>query len=631
MRTWVMIALSFVGFASWGVGCAPSTSPMNNLPTRTVSSVATNTSVSIEPNVRYEFPLEVQEEPSKPPSGTLIEVQQKSLFRAPDRYDPKERFVAIIENGQCDVWEIKSGLYMGQVPKARCSHWRESGFEKYSPNRQYQIDISSSVVKLVSRAAPNQPRVLNDLCGAACGPIIASRWNPNSTKIALARKEDARILVFDVQSATMEIALALQQDERVIEDQIGWGTEGLVVATYRSNSIYKLNLYRWPSLQENPIVKEVVRRDLVPGTPFETIPLRLEPFGRFYMHTNKLISSNDTNIMLSEVTMTNRFVLKFDLKRSAVTENKQKENTVDPTGTWLAHKWPVWEVLKTDRSNVEAWWFFTSPQCRMQGDTKTHGKYDASVFARVSDANCTRIVDSSGCKVIDVPKEKCIPRKVNPIDPSGRWKGINERSIQRLSDNEILNYVYLSYRTEAGVYDGTYVIALNRYYWRLGDDPLSSPIVLQNEHLAYLFYHPNLVEDFFAGRSVAPPHAIKERVGMPPSIELLGHEVKGDKLTLRVKAHDGGDGVSMIRRWVDTTMPYREPVPIASEQEAAVVFEFKKRRWPCHKGSIYNCDNAPVWADESVSVQACNNSGLMCSPMISCTWNRENDKVTCHA
>jgi hypothetical protein len=183
-------------------------------------------------------------------------------------------------------------------------------------------------------------------------------------------------------------------------------------------------------------------------------------------------------------------------------------------------------------------------------------------------------------------------------DSDKRWQGTGKNSVRRLTDKEEL--IFDDKRcahTAAGVYDCK-LAGMPTKAFLLGTDPLTAPVI-QAAQVAQLYYHPNLVEDFFSGNAVAPGPATQGPVGLPPRLEKTAvRYLDGQTPNLEVTllAHDGGDGVSGVKVWVDgMPLPLAQPVALAAEQPTPVSLDI------------------PAATCAHVGVQACNVLGHVCS------------------
>jgi hypothetical protein len=189
------------------------------------------------------------------------------------------------------------------------------------------------------------------------------------------------------------------------------------------------------------------------------------------------------------------------------------------------------------------------------------------------------------------------------MDSGKRWQGTGKDSLRRLSDNEelIFDNQHCAH-TKAGAYNCMRKGTLRNFL--LGTDPLSAPVI-RGVQVAHLFYQPNLIEDFFDGKPVPISPAATGPVGLPPRLEKTAvRYLDGQTPNLEVTllAHDGGDGVSGARVWVDgAPLVLDKPLALPAEQPTAVALSI------------------PPTTCAQVSLQACNSPGLMCSLTVEVT------------
>jgi WD40 repeat protein len=107
--------------------------------------------------------------------------------------------------------------------------------------------------------------------------------------------------------------------------------------------------------------------------------------------------------------------------------------------------------------------------------------------------------------------------------------------------------------TPQGVWDGDDKGAVSRQIvYRLGRR-LDSADLLTHDQLGDAFYHPGLLRDFFAGRSVDPPPSVAQGVGPPPGVEIVaapGGVVDADRAQVCIRAVDRGGGLAGV--WMTT-------------------------------------------------------------------------------
>jgi hypothetical protein len=185
-------------------------------------------------------------------------------------------------------------------------------------------------------------------------------------------------------------------------------------------------------------------------------------------------------------------------------------------------------------------------------------------------------------------------------DPSGRWKGVGPRSIERLSDHVVLVYDDAGLHTESGHFDTLGAAA--RTTFALGDDPRNAPI-FRADRLQPLLHHPKLAEEFFGGAPLIGP---LEVIAKPPTLALTKSEVLADRVRLVVAA---GEGTKTIRTWRDGLVaPSGEIVPAASNTiEIPIAHVPSKAPRSCVTVAVYACNDSsctpPVRAQHCVDAK----------------------------
>ncbi len=92
------------------------------------------------------------------------------------------------------------------------------------------------------------------------------------------------------------------------------------------------------------------------------------------------------------------------------------------------------------------------------------------------------------------------------LDPTWRWSVLTSNRVMRMLDGQELWFDDAGALLDSGLYEGR-PAALSGVMYRLGEDPLSSPVV-GAEHVRAVVERKGLVEDFFAGRALSTEPAM---------------------------------------------------------------------------------------------------------------------------
>ena len=267
---------------------------------------------------------------------------------------------------------------------------------------------------------------------------------------------------------------------------------------------------------------------------------------------------------------------------------------------WLKGKYPIWKSIESSdgtAAHQRVWRLHTAPGARELTVTELEDT-PLPAASKVLDDGKTVVAEPTSGDLGPVAEPSTDAAAIEAAtDPSHRFLGTGKNSLRRLADGEELFFEeYGGYRTARGVFDGP-IDVVSRLVFRIGDDPGQGAVV-HGDQVAALFYHPQLVDDFFAGKPLVPA-LLGSSLGLPPRLSALAApELQaGGGMVFHVKAADGGSGVSILRRWVDGR-PVGVPVPITAGQPTDIAVPLSST------------------ACSSVRLYACNQLGYVCSPAL---------------
>lgn len=500
-------------------------------------------------------------------SGRLVMIPQVDFLGgySPEEvgapvFSPNGSFVGQRGKSSCLIWSLKEGVYLGQFGTTTCAGWLPS-----------------------CASAPIQTRSPPQF--QSCRSISIARLSPDSQRVAVACPADPRIYIHDAHDGKLLSTLELSPKHTVKE--LCWGPAGIaayITAVIPDDEITdgrSATVFFFPSLSKTPRHYDL--------DPLLYRSIVLDPLARYYFES---VHAERNGIWL------NAYDLEHDrpglLGWGPLGRYTPVEISLEP-GRWLPGKYPVWEMLEVVSMPIQtvygAWRIFTVPGARgLRRDSFDDQKPEGAF--RVLDDGKT-VVSSPPQQAIAIGKDKSAATA--SVDPSGRFIGTGKNSLRRISDGEELVFNEEGgVRTARGVFDGS-IEEVKDLVFSLGNDPLRAPIV-HGDQVATLLHHPHLMDDFFDNKPVALP-VLAAPLGLPPQLEVVAvREQSGTAfgLALTVRPLDGGDGVSLLRRFVEGH-PDGAPLPARANQSIEVRIDL------------------PLTACSMVRLYACNRPGYVCS------------------
>ena len=551
----------------------------------------------------------------------------------------------------CALWEVKGGSFLGEVPESRCATWQAASVLRLPDDAPDVGDktYGNAEGELGSREGRRSARWKDDSLtlvpapGAApiaitagcaegrCLGVVAAAFSPDGKRLAFARLWSESIQVVDATSGTPLHTLA-HDGKAVLPEQLAWGEHGLVAVLMQvpapavrdkpGDAAVSASAAGADAKQEAPAGEQrrpeadTKDKDTAKGDEEEeperairvTVllwadgqgkarergidrryssvddggQLALDPLGRFLYELRSEHRAQET-------------LTTFDLSRNDPLggvnwdskDGDCDEKTTLMDGHWIPGKWPIWETVEettsecSDDTSYRAWRLLTAPGQRRLRVVEA-GKRDPS-------EGPARAVKDDGKTIVKARGKAAA--ETGAIDAERRWKGTGKGVLKRLADGQELTFEKDGCaRVPGGVFDcGLYLF--EEQVFLLGSDPLSAPVVY-GDQVAHLFYRPGLVDDFFAGKPLAPLPAAAAAVGLPPKLEVLSVQPRADGGPLRVTllATDGGDGVSVARAWLGG-LPLGAPQPIAAGQPSTIRLDVPENR--CREPLLIYACNAP--------------------------------------
>lgn len=557
----------------------------------------------------------------------------------------------------CALWEVKGGSFLGEVPEARCAAWQSASVLRLPDDAPDVGDktYGNSEGQSSSREGRRSARWKDDsltlvpapgaapipiTAGCTEGPclgVIAASFSPDGKRLAFARLWSESIQVVDATSGKPLHSLALD-GKAVLPEQLAWGAHGLVAVLMQvpaavakdkpgdaavsagaagadakkeapageqrspdtdtgdkdkagkdgdddedPERTVRVSVLLWTDGQGKAQERGIDRRY---SSVDDGGQLTLDPFGRFLYELRSQHREPDT-------------LTTFDLSRNdplgGVNWDSKDDDCEEKTtlldGHWIPGKWPIWESVEETTSECSdktyrAWRLLTAPGQRRLRVVEA-GKRDPS-------EGPARTVKDDGRTIVKARGKAAA--ETGAIDAERRWKGKGKGVLKRLADGQELTFEKDGcVRVPGGVFDCALYL-FEEQVFLLGSDPLSAPVVY-GDQVAHLFYRPGLVDDFFAGKPLAPLPAAAAAVGLPPKLEVVSAQPRADGGPLRVTllATDGGDGVSVARAWLGG-LPLGERQPITAGQPSTIQLDVPEKR--CR---------------EPLLIYACNALGAVCS------------------
>jgi len=476
-----------------------------------------------------------------PPTGVLTYVAQKDLPTLPERFEPEGSRVAVIAGG-CDIWDIETGAFVGTSTHSTCvrGSWLAPDNDVQSPDRTIFFDPASNEPSSVRYRKTGLSKALVGDCAKACKRVTVSRFSHDSTRLAIARENEQSVGVYDATNGKSLATLTLPKGQ--VAGAIGWGPDGVTVFAVDGDLHHlgdaarpeKGTLLYWPSLD---------------ATPHAT-PIHLNSFGGAGRWAAYVLDPRGRSLFVTHTTQESKSLRGFRARDGAVLSSLSWQSIkslsiINPEpGRWIPGKFPIWQSVDFimdygGHNSAVATRLLTAPGTRK---ILTIKGTDFSGAYKVAD---------DGVSVFAVKGD----RYTSATDPSGRFLGVDKRTIRRVADGIELTYLETEgcFRTSEGVFDcaNASIAPAASVVFRLGDDAVNAPVV-RGTQLAHVLRQVGLASDFFAGKSVGLAAALKARVGLPPKLRLAEPFVapKSGAVSIKVIAEDAGDGVSAIRVYV---------------------------------------------------------------------------------
>jgi hypothetical protein len=587
----------------------------------------------------------------------LIRVPAKELRALPTRFSKDGRHMAVVdEKAGCLLYSLAEQAYVGSMPEEKCSDWLlapcvaiptdvvgessslhdpsacgfipDGGRSRRMPDGAATVSWKESQLEIRRDAGPAVK--VRAGCGKdGCPEIAAVAPSPDGKHLALGRQAGSRIFVVDVETGKTQKTIKLEENEVILPELLAWGPRGLVAVlgvrdqapesaetdpsenadggeapSDDADAEKKDSSAGVPAVDRDHItaVKMVLWRS--PGGPRKAGmwsyayseasslgTLVLDPLGR-YLLEHRLQRSDGNFITMVEVGEGRE--TRLSLQAEDLGDCTKSELS---DGRWRSGAWPVWETLESVGAHCQpshhAWQLYTAPGRRGVARIELKKKPDDTAV---------RVVKADGKTVVTLQgraaRQAAAEQSDDAIDGGKRWQGTGKNSLKRLSDGEELIFdEHHRAHTAAGAFDCK-LRSFTADVFLLGADPLSAE-VLHADQVAMLFYHPNLVEDFFVGKSVAPNPALKGLHSPPPRLEQKSiRYLDGQQpiLELSLVAHDSGGGISPLRVLVgDAPFATERPIVLSNGTPTPVALAIGKE----------TC--------AEVSIAVCNAQGLLCS------------------
>lgn len=373
------------------------------------------------------------------------------------------------------------------------------------------------------------------------------------------------------------------------------------------------SLYVWSSLTAQPRIHELQDRDLQEAIPRYS-SFYLDPLGRYVLQATGWRSGSA--LRTYDVTSGRLGPLGW-----TVNDNAQPPYSPD-VSRWLPGKFPIWESIDSRGYLVtpnqhRAWRIYSAPGKRALALIDL-GAIEKIPVSKVLDDGVTVVADPTAAAAAGVDLgHGASPTgdagALRAVDPGGRFLATSRSSLRRIADGEELLFLpeheyeeehgpQRSVRTARGVFDGPLAL-VSGLVFRIGEDPARAAVV-RGDQLASVLYHPGLLDDFFDGKPVSQP-LLGVPLGLPPRLlEVAPVEVQPDGLIFHVRAEDGGDGATSIRRWVDDR-PAGEALAITAGQPVTVPVLLPADRKRCSEVRLYACNRLGHVCSKAVIGEHC--------------------------
>lgn len=589
------------------------------------------------------------------PASVLV-LPQRPLLPGGLRFDPSGRFVASLQPGSpiCEVWSLELGLFIGEIPKARCASWRPGTCvdfrspERHEPGREPEstpparlgqsclswptseltataegspVTVRASAALVRVRGLPGQQppaeMPLRPECdGDACTDVVGLALRPDGKQLAIARRGQSQLQIIDLASSRSVATLALGDREQLQPLMLVWGRAGLLAVVAAPGQTLttepgsylstQRTIYQWsePQLPLPPRKTECGAETNVTRAAY-----LLDPGGRYVFTLQHFERSGDSfqgHDARPAHDGPNGAGGDF---RSALIQPVKLDEPYSPCevdteltkGRWLPGPFPVWETVEVTTTSCSegetvnriARLLHTAPDFRRM----TLVKLDSAAAVHAA-----RHAAADGKSVlVGAGKKTALPEGFEET-----LAGVGKDALRRVSDGEILYYPQEGdcFHTERGAVSCPKALHLRGRAYLLGPDPLKDEVV-RGDQLAWLLYTPTLVDDFFAGKPL-PPERSDPRAGLPPTLKLLAvehHDQTQPNLDLKLAAQSGGDGLSVLRVRVGDALK-SETYPIPEDGTPASV-SLSLDPKVCDYAYIYACSKGGVVCSRPVAAPFC--------------------------
>ena len=470
--------------------------------------------------------------------GPLVFVPQRSLQTLPTHIDPSGRWIAICgETDSCPVWDLRSMIFRGMVPAARCANWLPlpAGSVFTEPKKESRAQANTSPAARSTSSPSGQSvaeinrgellihrrgQTIHAAAGCQkgpCPPITAVVYSPSETQLAVLRQDQQQIHIVDVEDGRTVNRLSSPHDRKIVGRLIAWGPAGIMAIVAMDPPIPVLasdpedaekgyldhtkvaTLELWKNLDEHALFLLQVR--IQRGSE----ELALDPRGRWLFQTIYAenpypvdafhINAQEDSAALrkTEAIDSNCLTIRAD------SWDGELQLTEFTHVRWSGDSWPIWEVFDFDAHHncgdgcAPVYRIQTGPARRRLERKREPPPADLLPLQnRLLAAHAQR-----------QHKPLSANERGSTVDPKGRWEATGIARLRRLSDGEeLILYPPSCPHTARGVFDAE-DFCLDEGVFLLGPDPLTAR-VLKVAELASLLHHPGLVDDFFEGRPVQP-------------------------------------------------------------------------------------------------------------------------------